>query len=846
MKKIIFAALAIALLLSGCQSAAPGNDPASITDSDTTSGTGAQIETVSVNAVLEAQPIVALDDTFVSGVNAFGLDTAALLYSEEKNLSLSPVSIALALAMTRTGAAGDTADEIKSALGLDGMSDEDITAACKSLMWRANTGGMEAANALWLGDTYTFRDAFLNTCTQDFMTDALPLTIPGATDAINAWASEKTHGRITELMTQELPPETEIVLTNALYFLGDWAIPFEANDTHDAEFSAPAGSVTVPFMHNMIYIPYYQNDDFEMISLDFTSDADAGQYAMAFLLPKDDMAAMLASAGGDVFSQALNGLEKKNVQISLPKFEYDFFTSLKDTLMALGMTGAFTEAADFSPMTIEPNGLVIEDVLHKCYIRVDELGAEAAAVTEVVSAGHSSGAAGGHRRIQRRPAVPVRDLLKRRRHDRVYGLGQQSGGRISDMLKEKIMRKILLSILGLVLLLAGCSLSAPVQSNADLAAQEIAPLDESFVHGINTFGFNAARLLYDSEKNMALSPVSIEMALAMTRTGTSGQTADEMKQALGLNGLSDDEIISMCKSLMWRANTGGMEAANAIWLGSKYTFQSDFLDTCTKDFMADARPLEIPGAMKNINAWAHEKTHGRIDKILTEEPSEDTQIVLTNALYFLGEWEMPFKANNTRDGEFDTPNGAVTVPFMFSDRYVPYYQGNGFSMVSLDFQSQDGEGQYAMAFLLPEEGAEVSDMLSETTGDTFSAALDGMESRQVWIKLPKFEYTFFTPLNDTLKALGMPLCFDPNNADFSAMTEELNQLYISHVLHKCYIRIDELGAEAAAVTEVESTDSAAPEDPPKFYADRPFLFAIYSREDGTIAFMGTVNDPTAE
>ncbi len=295
-----------------------------------------------------------------------------------------------------------------------------------------------------------------------------------------------------------------------------------------------------------------------------------------------------------------------------------------------------------------------------------------------------------------------------------------------------------------------------------------------------------------------------------------------------------------------RANTGGMEAANAVWLGDKYTFQSDFLDTCTEDFMADAMPLVIPGAMDKINAWASEKTHGRIDKILEQELDEDTEIVLTNALYFLGDWEMPFEANDTYDGEFAASGGTVTVPFMFSDRQVPYYQGDGFSMISLDFQSQDGQGQYAMTFLLPNEDSSIEDMLSAMTGDTFSAALDGLGAQHLWIKLPKFEYTFFTPLKDTLIALGMPLCFDPVNADFSGMTEQPNQLYIDHVLHKCYIRIDELGAEAAAVTEVAAEDAGAAENPPTFYADRPFMFAIYSREDGTIAFMGVVNDPTQE
>ena len=383
MKKIILIALTLIFLLAACSNKPTEANPAATANTD--SGTAAG--TVKHEGVLAAQTISALDARFVSGINSFGLSAAGLLCEDaDVNVAFSPVSITLALAMTRTGASGDTAAQMANALGLDSMSDDEIANACASLMWRANTGGMEAANAIWLGDTYTFSDAFLNACTGKFMADALPLVIPGATADINAWASEKTHGRITEVLTQELPPETEIVLTNALYYLGDWVMPFEANDTFDEEFAAPDGGVTAPFMHSTRNIPYYENDDFSMISLDFASEDDQGQYAMALLLPKEgtDLTAMLAVANGDAFDNALGALDPRQVHISLPKFEYDFFTSLKQTLKALGMTDAFDANADFSPMTVEPNGLFIADVLHKCYIRVDELGAEAAAVTEVV------------------------------------------------------------------------------------------------------------------------------------------------------------------------------------------------------------------------------------------------------------------------------------------------------------------------------------------------------------------------------------------------------------------------------------------------------------------------------
>jgi serpin B len=197
--------------------------------------------------------------------------------------------------------------------------------------------------------------------------------------------------------------------------------------------------------------------------------------------------------------------------------------------------------------------------------------------------------------------------------------------------------------------------------------------------------------------------------------------------------------------------------------------------------------------------------------------------------------------------EFTSLDGPVTAPFMHSEWSIPYYENDAFSMISLQFKSEEGEGKYAMALLLPAEGTDISGMLASLDGDSFAAALSGLTEQQVQIKLPKFEYMYTASLKDTLIGMGVQRAFDPDTADFSGMTEEENDLFIGNVLHKCYIRVDELGAEAAAVTEVEMVGTAAPAEPPAtFYADRPFLFAIYSQEDGTIAFMGVVNDPTQE
>lgn len=169
----------------------------------------------------------------MNGLNQYDWAAAADLYSDE-NLAISPASLELALLMTRTGAIGETSDEMKAALSMTDLSDEEILSACRRLMWRANTNGMEAANSLWMQKDSAFADSFISTSAESFMADAFGVDFfadaAGATDAINAWASDKTHSKIPEMNPEPLPADTRFVLINALYFLGDWEIPFKGSD----------------------------------------------------------------------------------------------------------------------------------------------------------------------------------------------------------------------------------------------------------------------------------------------------------------------------------------------------------------------------------------------------------------------------------------------------------------------------------------------------------------------------------------------------------------------------------------------------------------------------------------
>jgi serine protease inhibitor len=403
------------------------------------------------------------------------------------------------------------------------------------------------------------------------------------------------------------------------------------------------------------------------------------------------------------------------------------------------------------------------------------------------------------------------------------------------------MKKILLSIVCGFFLLTGCTANNVTTSmyTGEFQQQELCVLPTEFVNGNNSFGIKAVKLLQKNDKNIAISPVSLQLALLMTRAGAIGQTAEEMSDALGMEELSDVDIIGACKQLMSRANTDGMVCANSIWLNKDITFDQDFLDICTKDFMADASVVDFSKSKttKIINEWASEKTHGKI-KNLNEEPlSKDTVMVLMNALYYLGAWVSPFKHDDTWDDTFHTPSGDKNVPMMHDDKNVKYYNDK-FQMISLPFKDSD----FSMAFILPKEGNDINELLTTMENINFSDIYSSMEKNLIDINLPKFEYHFGESFIDTLKVLGMNEAFGVG-AQFDNITGGESEIFLSKVIQKCYIRVDELGAEAAAVTESCPEATCMPMEPPQFHANHPFTFAICSEADSTILFMGIVNNP---
>ncbi|GAB3017327.1 serpin family protein [Natronobiforma cellulositropha] len=376
------------LALAGLAGCLGGGDDPSNGDDD---GEPAQMRVLSAD-IERASPSVGDADleALVAGNTAFAL--SLLEETEETNLFVSPISISLALAMTWAGAAGQTESEMADALAFP-HGQEALHPAFNAL-WRTLEAAdgdddeeftLRLANAIWGQDGYPFEDDFLETLARHYGAGLRTLDFgedPEAARAtINDWVAEETDDRIEDLLPEgSITDDVRLVLTNAIYFFANWESPFDEDRTEDGTFTALDGSESmVAMMHQNLRTNYAAVDGHEVLELPYAGDA-----RMVVFLPAagefEDFSADLDAAR---FGELLEATGDAQGDLAFPRFEFETSLSLKETLSALGMETAFTDAADFSGMT-DAERLFVDDVYHDAYVAVDEEGTEAAAATGAV------------------------------------------------------------------------------------------------------------------------------------------------------------------------------------------------------------------------------------------------------------------------------------------------------------------------------------------------------------------------------------------------------------------------------------------------------------------------------
>jgi serpin B len=380
---------------------------------------------------------------------------------------------------------------------------------------------------------------------------------------------------------------------------------------------------------------------------------------------------------------------------------------------------------------------------------------------------------------------------------------------------------------------------------------------EILSQGQTEFALSFYDQIRNGNDNIIFSPFSISLALSMTLAGAENTTEQDMLNGLKLS-LTEPEVHSAINALLLEIEDSeqiemeGREGdqfqlniANSIWGQSGYDFKQSFLDTLAINYGAGIYNVDFiynpEAARVAINDWVEEETQDKIQDLIPEGVIDSlTRLVLANAIYFNGSWLHPFTESRTADTPFTKLDGSeISVEMMkLNGESFQYGEDEGYKAIMLPYLSRD----FNMLVLVPDSGS-FEDFENALSSEQLTEIISGLASEAVNLEMPKFDFETTTNAKDTLIALGMTEAFQPEIADFSGITEE-EKLYISDVLHKATINVDEDGTEAAAATAViMKVESAMPGEPKSLVIDRPFLFLIQHKPTGTILFMGRVTEP---
>lgn len=380
---------------------------------------------------------------------------------------------------------------------------------------------------------------------------------------------------------------------------------------------------------------------------------------------------------------------------------------------------------------------------------------------------------------------------------------------------------------------------------------------ESLSLQLNEFAFKLYNhLSAGKSENFFISPYSISTALSMCLSGAAGETAAELKKVLALDSLTDAQILKLNGALINSINSENssvtLNTANRIYPNQGYEIKKQFTDNLNTYFHSDIEQVDYSKAQESadkINSWVAEKTKEKIQNLVPAAALTPlTRLVLVNAIYFKGNWLNKFDSKLTAKEDFHLKDGSkkqvdmmqlTTKKFRYQDGFT---DGLNASVCEFPYVGQS----VAMTIILPAEGIDIDDVEKKLSHSRLQELLEApVRNNKVFAYIPKFKLEHEAELSDALKALGAPLAFNQAKADFSGINDNGQGLYISKVVHKAVVEVNEEGTEAAAATGVIMMTRAAIVEPPpvEFRCNRPFIFVIHEKQSNTVLFMGKYHNP---
>ena len=407
------------------------------------------------------------------------------------------------------------------------------------------------------------------------------------------------------------------------------------------------------------------------------------------------------------------------------------------------------------------------------------------------------------------------------------------------------MKKSFLLIFGIAAILASCTQDNGGKNERGII--ELSPVEKNISKQSNDFAFkllDAANKTIDKETQIVVSPLSASLALSMAMNGAKGETLEEMMDVLGFSGTTIDEVNAFNKKLMSGMTqldkTTKLNFANSLWLNN-VTVQEAYKQTVEENYKTEifTRDFAEAGTLDAINGWCSKATNKKIGKMYDKMP-KDLIFMLLDAIYFKAEWATPF--TKITDGKFTTENGdKQDVKFMSGKHDAKYYDSDKFKAYGLQY----GNEAFSYYIVMPEEGVNVDECANilangawkeaTTIGNTIYKGYVDLD-----LTMPMYETNFKADIIPTLKAMGIKKAFSNTLAEFPNIIEE-RDIFISHAMQATTFKVDELGAEASAVTSLGGYDMAVqPFEKIKLVVDRPFIFFVQEQSTGAILFIGKV------
>lgn len=348
------------------------------------------------------------------------------------------------------------------------------------------------------------------------------------------------------------------------------------------------------------------------------------------------------------------------------------------------------------------------------------------------------------------------------------------------------------------------------------------------------------------DENIFFSPFSVSTSLAMVHLGARGITEKQIGDVLGISDMPDayKQLADLSTTVKTKSEGCSMISASRLFAGKDYSFLDDFLWNTKSYFGSEAENMDfranLEGTRQSINSWVASQTKDKIKDFLSEGSINiDTVMVLINAIYFKGDWLIAFDPKHTfNDTFYVNQDEKISVEMMFMSKRlrIGFDSQYRIHLVELPYKGKE----LSMIVMLPARTGEHLKFEREINKDILDSMVDSLVEEKVELYLPKFKVSFEQKLISLLKSMGIVNAFEIGTADFSGMNGK-KDLFVSEMLQKSFIEVNEVGTEAAAATGVafETMDL-----PPQIRCCHPFVYAIRHNSSGSILFIGRMNRPS--